>query len=70
MEKAVEAKIYRSNLIQEKLREYIQQNTIFISTDGEAVGQINGLSVLSVGDFSFGAPSSYSRSQTHAPPIA
>ncbi len=57
VEKAIEAKIYRSNLVQEKLREYIQQNVIFISTEGEAVGQINGLSVLSVGDFSFGAPS-------------
>lgn len=54
---AIEAKIYRSNLIQEKLREYIERQIIFISTEGEAVGQINGLSVLSVGDFSFGAPS-------------
>jgi len=57
VEKAIEAKIYRSNLVQEKLREYIEKNIIFISTDGEAVGQINGLSVLSLGDFSFGAPS-------------
>ena len=57
VEKAIEAKIYRSNLIQEKLREFIQKKVILISTDGEAVGQINGLSVLSVGDFSFGAPS-------------
>ncbi len=57
VEKAIEAKVYRSNLIQEKVREYIQRNVIYISTDGEAVGQINGLSVLSVGDFSFGAPS-------------
>jgi lon-related putative ATP-dependent protease len=57
VEKAIEAKVYRSNLVQEKLREYIQRNIIFISTEGEAVGQINGLSVLSLGDFSFGAPS-------------
>ncbi len=57
VEKAIESKIYRSNLIQEKLREYIQRNVIFISTEGEAVGQINGLSVLNVGDFAFGAPS-------------
>jgi lon-related putative ATP-dependent protease len=57
VEKAIEAKIYRSNLIQEKLREYIERNVIFISTEGEVVGQINGLSVLNVGDFSFGAPS-------------
>jgi lon-related putative ATP-dependent protease len=57
VEKAIEAKVYRSNLIQEKLREYIERNVIFISTEGEAVGQVNGLSVLSVGDFTFGAPS-------------
>jgi predicted ATP-dependent protease len=57
VEKAIEAKIYRSNLIQEKLREYIQRGVIFISTEGVVVGQINGLSVLNVGDFSFGAPS-------------
>jgi lon-related putative ATP-dependent protease len=57
VEKAIEAKTYRSNLVQEKLREYIDRNVIFISTDGEVVGQINGLSVLSIGDFSFGAPS-------------
>jgi lon-related putative ATP-dependent protease len=57
VEKAIEAKTYRSNLVQEKLREYIDRNVIFISTDGEVVGQINGLSVLNVGDFSFGAPS-------------
>ena len=57
VERAIEAKIYRSNLIQEKLREYIEKGVILISTDGEASGQINGLSVLSLGDFSFGAPS-------------
>jgi len=57
IEKAIDAKVYRSNLIQEKIREYIQRNVIYISTEGAVVGQINGLSVLSVGDFSFGAPS-------------
>lgn len=57
VEKAIEAKVYRSNLVQEKIRDYIQRNVIFISTDGAVVGQINGLSVLSMGDFSFGAPS-------------
>ena len=57
VEKAIEAKIYRSNLVQEKINEYIQKGIIFISTDGEVSGQINGLSVLSLGDFSFGAPS-------------
>ncbi|HXX73488.1 MAG TPA: ATP-binding protein [Candidatus Acidoferrales bacterium] len=57
VERAVEAKIYRSNLVQEKINEYIEKGVIFISTDGEVTGQINGLSVLSLGDFAFGAPS-------------
>jgi len=35
----------------------IQRNILLIDTDGEAVGQVNGLSVMSLGGFSFGAPS-------------
>jgi lon-related putative ATP-dependent protease len=57
IETAIEAKVYRSNLVQEKLREYIQRNVIFIATEGTAIGQINGLSVIDVGDFAFGTPS-------------
>jgi lon-related putative ATP-dependent protease len=57
VKKALDEKFYRSNLIQEKVREYIQKNIILIDTEGEAVGQINGLSVMSAGDFEFGAPS-------------
>jgi lon-related putative ATP-dependent protease len=57
VKKAIDERFYRSSLMQEKIREYIQRNVILIDTDGEAVGQINGLSVMSVGDFTFGAPS-------------
>jgi len=57
IETAIDAKVYRSNLIQERLGEYIRRNVILISTSGTAVGQINGLSVLNVGDFEFGVPS-------------
>ena len=57
IETAIDAKVYRSNLGQEKLRDYIQKNVILISTEGAAVGQINGLSVIDVGDFEFGTPS-------------
>lgn len=35
----------------------IERNVLLIGTDGEAVGQVNGLSVMSLGDFAFGAPS-------------
>ncbi len=55
--KAIEEKIYRSNLIQEKIQEMINNNIILISTEGEVVGQINGLAVMQYGDFAFGGPS-------------
>jgi lon-related putative ATP-dependent protease len=57
IETAIGAKVYRSNLAQEKLSEYIQRNVLLISTSGSAVGQINGLSVIEAGDFTFGTPS-------------
>jgi lon-related putative ATP-dependent protease len=57
IEKALEEKVYRSNLVQEKLREMIERDVILIDTDGMKVGQVNGLSVLSLGDYSFGTPS-------------
>ena len=57
VKKAIEEKKYRSNLIQEKIREMIERNLLLIETEGEAVGQVNGLSVMSLGDFAFGRPS-------------
>jgi len=54
---AVEEKIYRSNLIQEKVQEYITKGIFLIETEGEEVGQVNGLSVMGLGDISFGRPS-------------
>ncbi|MDH5418792.1 MAG: AAA family ATPase [Candidatus Bathyarchaeota archaeon] len=57
VKKAIEEKIYRSNLIQKKIQEMMERNILLIDTDGEIVGQVNGLTVMSLGDFSFGAPS-------------
>ncbi|MGI9658633.1 MAG: AAA family ATPase, partial [Gaiellaceae bacterium] len=53
---AVAKRRYRSNLYEERLHELIADGTIAISTVGERVGQINGLSVLQLGDFRFGKP--------------
>ncbi|MBM3710207.1 MAG: ATP-dependent protease, partial [Actinobacteria bacterium] len=55
--KAIDEKIYRSNLIAEKIKEFIADGTILIDTEGLKVGQVNGLSVMSLGDYSFGRPS-------------
>ena len=54
---AIQEKIYRSNLIEEKIRELITDKTILIDHEGLKIGQINGLSVIDLGDFAFGRPS-------------
>lgn len=57
IEQAIEQQIHRSSRVREHLQEEIRRGTIMIDTDGGKVGQINGLSVLSLGDFAFGQPS-------------
>jgi lon-related putative ATP-dependent protease len=57
VKKAIEEKIYRSKLIQEKIQEMISRGVLLIDTDVEKVGQVNGLSVMGLGDFAFGSPS-------------
>jgi len=54
--RALEAKEQRSGRIQKEILEDIIDGTILIDTEGEAIGKINGLTVLSIGDSSFGAP--------------
>ncbi len=57
VKKAIEEKIYRSKLIQEKIQEMITRGFFLIDTVEEKVGQVNGLSVMGLGDFAFGMPS-------------
>ncbi len=54
---ALEEKIYRSNMIQMKLQEMVKKKVLLIETEGAKVGQVNGLSVLAMGDYEFGMPS-------------
>jgi len=57
VEKALKEKIYRHNRIEDRLREMMAEGTLIVETSGERVGQINGLAVMSLGDYSFGKPS-------------
>jgi len=57
VQKAIEEKIYRSKLIQEKIQEMITRGFFLIDTVEQKVGQVNGLSVMGQGDFAFGMPS-------------
>lgn len=57
VEKALNEKIYRSNRIEERLQELMAEGTLIVDTSGEKVGQVNGLAVIDLGDYSFGKPS-------------
>lgn len=57
VQKAIDARIYRADRVRERYQENILRETIMISTEGARIGQINGLSVIGLGDFSFGFPS-------------
>jgi len=56
VEKAVEQQIYRSARLRDKVQESINREYIFIDTEGESVGQVNGLSVIMTGNLMFGRP--------------
>jgi predicted ATP-dependent protease len=56
VELAIRKREYRSNLLEERLQELVEQGTIVIEIDGARVGQLNGLSILDLGDYSFGRP--------------
>lgn len=55
--KAIDEKIQRVKKYDERYSEMIKDNTLLINTSGFKVGQINGLTVMSIGDYSFGKPS-------------
>ncbi|TEU09969.1 MAG: ATP-dependent protease, partial [Anaerolineales bacterium] len=55
--RAIDERTYRLNRAAERYVETIQEGVILIDTDGEAVGQVNGLSVVQLANFEFGLPS-------------
>ena len=57
VQQAVDAQLRRADRIRERIQEEIQRGTIMIETEGSKVGEINGLSVMLLGGFSFGRPS-------------
>ena len=56
VERTINAQTRRADRLRERVQERIQRGTIMIDTDGEQVGQINGLSVIGLGNFAFGQP--------------
>ncbi len=56
VEKAIEKRKYRYNLIEEKIKELIEKDIFWVETDGKKAGQVNGISILMTGDHEFGRP--------------
>src|SRR3982075_1140249 len=53
---ALSSKMERHNLIETRIREMIEEGTLLVDVEGTRVGQVNGLSVLEIGGYSFGKP--------------
>jgi lon-related putative ATP-dependent protease len=56
IQQTIEQQTYRAERVRERVYENICRGTILIDTTGERIGQINGLSVLQLGQFTFGQP--------------
>lgn len=57
VEQAIEAHVERLERIRDDVHERITRGTVVVATEGREVAQVNGLSVLQIGDFAFGQPS-------------
>jgi lon-related putative ATP-dependent protease len=55
--KAIDERIERVKMLEEKIQEMINDGTIMIDTEGGVIGQVNGLSVYDMGEYAFGKPS-------------
>jgi lon-related putative ATP-dependent protease len=57
VDRAIDQKYYRANLLEERIQELLNDGTILVDVSGAVTGQVNGLSVYDLGDYSFGKPS-------------
>jgi lon-related putative ATP-dependent protease len=56
VQKALDEQVYRASLLQDRSREMMLDGILLIDTQGTAVGQVNGLAVITLGDYEFGRP--------------
>ncbi len=55
--RAIEQHVWRSNRIEERLLDLIEEDVLMVDTEGRAVGQVNGIALLPLGDYLVGKPS-------------
>jgi lon-related putative ATP-dependent protease len=56
VQQAIDSRIRRADRLRKKINEEILRGTLMIDTDGERIGQVNGLVVIDLGNFAFGHP--------------
>lgn len=56
IDKALEERVERVKKYDERYLEMIKQNSLLINTTGYEVGELNGLTVMTIGDYTFGKP--------------
>ena len=56
IDKALQERVERIKKYDSRYLEMIKDNTLLINTSGAKVGQINGLTIMSIGDYAFGKP--------------
>jgi lon-related putative ATP-dependent protease len=57
VQQAIDSRINRSSRLRDQLKEEILRQTLLIDTEGQKIGQINGLAVLQLGEYWFAHPS-------------
>lgn len=57
VKQAISEKAFRCDRLDKKMLEMLNDGTIMVDTAGEEIGQINGLTVMDMGDYAFGKPS-------------
>lgn len=56
IQKSLQERFYRSSLLKERIEELYGAGVLLVQTEGKALGTVNGLAVLSIGDLTFGVP--------------
>jgi len=56
IKKAISEKAYRSNKYEEKVMDMFEEGIYLLDVEGEKIGEINGLAIVGMGDYSFGKP--------------
>ncbi|MGQ9600349.1 MAG: Lon protease family protein [Anaerolineae bacterium] len=56
VQQALDQRTYRANRVEEQIQKQIDEGHLRVEVTGEVVGQVNGLSVLSLGNYTFGKP--------------